>query len=563
MSWNSRSIKCVYTKTDVVNFLQKNNCDVFAIQETFLKSCDRIYVPNFKMFRADRDSPHGGGLCVFVHKKFKCERIKIGEFKCFEVLSLKMFVDNSSLVLNNVYMPRYNRHFGDELNVLCTQNNHISIGDFNAIHNSWSNGNENAAGIKLFDRLPINNSVLYSPPAPTHFARGRSDTTIDLVITNSAWYTNDITNDFNFLSDHCAIKCTLNMPVHIEPIRYNLDFANANWVVFRDELKNDLPDLLVEAENCETNDHIDNVLNKLIDCIKLAQNKAVPLKLCKENDVPLSDQTKKLLWWKRKLNRKISRCVTDVNTQHYRSLLARTVQLLKHSTNVDRNNNWTDAILKANGNNKMFWRLAKCLRKAKCNSGSYVDEVNKVVLETDEEAAEAFASQFLSNHNTFTITDANNAYDTRCNNNYNRIKNKSVDANTIDTIDADELLSHITSLKNKKSMGIDGISTKAIKNLPIESIDLLTVLFNKCLSRALWPVAFKRATVVPVPKGKMSKNIKNYRPISLLTVLSKVLEKCILRRLKAHVHNKNVLPNHQFGFREAHCSVLQAANRIY
>jgi hypothetical protein len=72
----------------------------------------------------------------------------------------------------------------------------------------------------------------------------------------------------------------------------------------------------------------------------------------------------------------------------------------------------------------------------------------------------------------------------------------------------------------------------------------------------------KHAVVIPIPKpGKDFSNPSNYRPISLLSFISKVLEKIILKRLNTFVSTQNVLPNHQFGFQVPHFT-SQQLNRV-
>jgi hypothetical protein len=73
---------------------------------------------------------------------------------------------------------------------------------------------------------------------------------------------------------------------------------------------------------------------------------------------------------------------------------------------------------------------------------------------------------------------------------------------------------------------------------------------------------WKHAVVIPIPKpGKDPSNPSNYRPISLLSSISKVFERIILKRLNTFVSTQNVLPNHQFGFRAAH-STSHQLNRV-
>jgi hypothetical protein len=57
--------------------------------------------------------------------------------------------------------------------------------------------------------------------------------------------------------------------------------------------------------------------------------------------------------------------------------------------------------------------------------------------------------------------------------------------------------------------------------------------------------------------GKPPKNVGSFRPISLLPSLSKLLEKLLLKRLKPIIEEKNLIPEHQFGFRNKHSTIDQ------
>ena len=83
-------------------------------------------------------------------------------------------------------------------------------------------------------------------------------------------------------------------------------------------------------------------------------------------------------------------------------------------------------------------------------------------------------------------------------------------------------------------------------NLMVAAI--LSDLFNKSLITGTLPTAWKFARVVPIPKSGSSKDSANYRPISILTVISKLLEKHIHNLLLLHLNSVSPLSQHQWGF---------------
>ena len=88
-----------------------------------------------------------------------------------------------------------------------------------------------------------------------------------------------------------------------------------------------------------------------------------------------------------------------------------------------------------------------------------------------------------------------------------------------------EILDIISKLPNKPSSGYDKISNNLLKEIKSEIAVPLVQLFNKSMSHGKFPNAMKVSEVVPLHKGKSKKIPENYRPISLLVTISKVLEK--------------------------------------
>ena len=95
---------------------------------------------------------------------------------------------------------------------------------------------------------------------------------------------------------------------------------------------------------------------------------------------------------------------------------------------------------------------------------------------------------------------------------------------------------------------MDGIPSKVLKSTP-ENIPLaLAHIFNFSLSSGKFIDAFKVAKVIPVFKKGSTYDVNNYRPISLSSVLSKILEKIVYKRLVSFLIRQNFFHENQFGF---------------
>ena len=120
-----------------------------------------------------------------------------------------------------------------------------------------------------------------------------------------------------------------------------------------------------------------------------------------------------------------------------------------------------------------------------------------------------------------------------------------------------EILKIITTLKNKQSSGYDNLSNILLKQLCPEICAPLSIIFNKSLSEGIFPEKMKLAEVIPVYKSKDIYSCTNYRPISLLPVVSKVLEKVVYtcRQLYNFLTRNALLYNSQYGFRSGHSTI--------
>ena len=109
-----------------------------------------------------------------------------------------------------------------------------------------------------------------------------------------------------------------------------------------------------------------------------------------------------------------------------------------------------------------------------------------------------------------------------------------------------------TELKSKHSCGLDGISTRTLKFYPGNIALILAHIFDLSLSEGVFLKAFKHAKVIPVFKKGSTNDVNNYRPISLLSVMSKILEKLVYTRLVSFLNRNGFFHETQFEFRPNH-----------
>ncbi|XP_058467078.1 uncharacterized protein LOC131440008 [Malaya genurostris] len=115
---------------------------------------------------------------------------------------------------------------------------------------------------------------------------------------------------------------------------------------------------------------------------------------------------------------------------------------------------------------------------------------------------------------------------------------------------AEELNFSLNSAKGK-STGPDNINYDMLRHLPPAGRSALLHLFNEIWSSGVFPVSWKTAHIVPIPKGHTgSFSAQNFRPISLLSCTGKILERLVNRRLVTLLEERRLLDHRQFGFRQ-------------
>ena len=115
-----------------------------------------------------------------------------------------------------------------------------------------------------------------------------------------------------------------------------------------------------------------------------------------------------------------------------------------------------------------------------------------------------------------------------------------------------EITKLIGSLKNKDSSGHDGISNKILKGITNSISHPLSIIFNKSMEEGIFPSEMKKADTVSLYKSKARDEKNNYRPISLLLTISKLLEKVIYQRTYKFLTKYDQIHVSQYGFREGH-----------
>lgn len=129
-----------------------------------------------------------------------------------------------------------------------------------------------------------------------------------------------------------------------------------------------------------------------------------------------------------------------------------------------------------------------------------------------------------------------------------------------------ELINIIKNMKNKKSSGIDEIPDFIIKKCFTHITSPLCHIVNLSLSTGCFPNELKISKVKPLYKKGSENEVGNYRPVSLLSVFSKIIEKVMHKRLISYLNKYNIITDKQHGFQKGkstNSAIINLIKNVY
>ena len=119
----------------------------------------------------------------------------------------------------------------------------------------------------------------------------------------------------------------------------------------------------------------------------------------------------------------------------------------------------------------------------------------------------------------------------------------------------EEVQKILSNLKNDSATGFDNIPVKYIKPVANHLISPLVHIINNCINQQVFPSKWKIARICPVPKIDNPRMAVDFRPISVLPILSKVYERVILSQLCLYIDSKEIYNLGQSGYRKGHSTI--------
>ena len=207
--------------------------------------------------------------------------------------------------------------------------------------------------------------------------------------------------------------------------------------------------------------------------------------------------------------------------------------------------------MKFKNDSKRLWQTINNVIKSTTRKIDIIDKIKigELTLTSASDITNAFGKHFATIGKQVAMKGGNSK--TKISTYLNKIPrtNKSV---FLTPCTREEICSLIDKLPNKHSSGYDNIDNILLKKLSSVLIEPLYNIFNQSLSQGTFPDDMKLADVLPLFKGGNHSLLNNYRPISLLPTISKLLEKIMYNRTYEFLDEHNIFFKSQYGFRKKH-----------
>lgn len=552
VTWNARGIK--NKSIELFQFLLAYNIHVCLVSETWLNPNVSLSHKEFHIYRNDRQSRRGGGVALIIRKHNTHLPVPIVNTSLIENIGVKIKTDSGDIHIYSCYFPggrvgsdgTRKKMFASDIHKLSRSEKYILGGDFNSRHQSWGCTRANCWGNVLYEKQDSYSLNIIYPSESTYIPSqlNRQSSTLDIFITNSyeLLTSAEVLNELS--SDHLPVR--LNMKNRCDTVEFKFfDFKNANWHRFSRYIKRHL--VLPIEEAVSSTNLIDSALEHFINTVNEAIVHSVPLK-CKMNVNKQLPRNIKSLIRKRNYHRR--NWLRYRNTfDYYEFKILNSV--IRWEIEKFRNLSWNRLLSTLDRGSPPFWNLTKIIR-GKCKNIPVLKD-NNSRFSTNAEKCEILGKTFSNNH-TYSANLTDSATE-------NQVRDTILEFNLNPELNPvyttyDNITAIIKGLKSRKSPGADGINNCCLKSLPRKGIHFLTIFINSCIKLGYFPERFKQAKIIAIKKPNKPSDIpSSYRPISLLSAISKVLEKVIKEKITDFLDENDILPPQQFGFRREHNTI--------
>jgi hypothetical protein len=558
---NARSLVPKLTQLHLLLTQLDIEFDIIAISETWESESNKsmVHIPGYSKISSYRtDGRSGGGVALFIKDGLLYTEVKDIKTSTFESTFIKITgLAKVTTIIGAIYRPpntdlqKFNNEFESVLHKIVTKKSKCIIaGDYNINLLNHSIDSET----ECFLNTLYTNTILPMIKLPTRYGN-HGATLIDNIISNKSDANQMSGVILTDISDHLPVfyitgnsKLTKKSKDIYKQVRMinnenilnlNLELGNMAWP--------DLANMDVNTAYNSFYDKFNTLYNKnlpvKIKKIKIYQNKYKPWLT---HGILVSVKKKDNLYKKYIAKRTPE---SKINYTRYKNKLTKIIR------NSEKNY-YTNRFNALQGNIKDTWKL-----------------INNVLHDCTENNTNTFISDILINgkleNNPRLIADKFNDYFTNVgpdlakkispsgnNTIYDTMPEPNNNSMFIEPCTRQEIITVVNNLSNSKGLGLDGLSVKVVKSIISNIASPLLEIFNNSFQYGIFPDKLKKAKITPIFKNEDKLLVNNYRPISVLPIFSKILEKIMHRRLTSFINKHSIMSNNQYGFRETYSTHL-------
>ena len=560
------NVRGINSKTMELNYLIEHSLkgqtpDIIALCETWLtKDSPTPNIPGYDFVHKCRTHKRGGGVALLISNRIRFKPLPDlkYEYNAFESCFIELKLNSRHLIVGSCYGPpntnskefvKLHKQLLQKISqpkrsVIVAMDHNLDLLKSNIHHNT-----------QQFLECNLQMELYPSIIRPTRITK-TSATLIDNIFMSSDLY--DLCNSWiliDNISDHLpclltikGIKHKLKDPMKIESRNLkNLESLKKSLMSNNWDYINDV--------DCDINDCCERFFkelqHKMNEFIPVT-TKTIPYHKLRREPWMTSGIQKSIKKEKTLYRQMIKRVRSPVETglsvetkyQTYKSILQRIKRIAKQTFYHERCTQFKH-------NTKKLWETMNAAINKKHDKTSVIDEltINGISVTEPNAIANTLGNYFANVGETYAkkIPKSKRNLDELL-----KLIHTNINSLYFKPTTQLEILDIISKLPNKPSSGYDKISNNLLKEIKSEIAVPLVQLFNKSMSHGKFPNAMKVSEVVPLHKGKSKKIPENYRPISLLVTISKVLEKIIYKRVYDFLHQNGSLYQSQYGFRSNH-----------